>query len=107
MNITIVRLGGTTKQCEFEGFDTPRPWVRLRYPGGAGIWAFALAHGGIEAKRGTLPEWRIAEADLAVLRALGRAEKLRFATVPFARGQLVRPTKPRKQPSQKQLELFK
>lgn len=107
MSIAIVHLGGTTKTCELEGFDPPRPWVRLRYPNGGGIFAFALAHGGIESKRGTLPEWRIEEADLALLRAEARAAGIRFATVPFARGQSLRPTKPRKPASQKQLELFK
>jgi len=107
MNIRIVHLGGTEKVCEFDGFDGPRPWARLRYPNGGGVWAFALAHGGIEAKRGTLPEWRIAEVDLAMLRAEGRAAGLHFATVPFARGKAARPVKPRKAPPQKQLELFK
>lgn len=107
MKITIVHLGGTEKICEFDDFDPPRPWVKLRYPCGGGVWAFALAHGGIEAKRATLPEWRITDADLATLRAMAREAGIHFATVPFARGQARRPVKPRKPPPQKQLELFK
>jgi len=106
MTVTIIHIGGTTKLCTFDGFDPPRPWVRLRYPNGGGLWAFALAHGGIEAKRGTLPEWRISDEDLTTLRALARDGGISFRSVPFARAQQQRPGKPRKPVPQKQLELF-
>jgi len=107
VNVTIVHLGGTEKVCEFSGYDAPRPWVRLRYPSGGGLWSFSLAHGGIESKRGTLPEWRIADPDLATLRAEAKGLGITFRSVPFARGQLQRPGKPRKNTPQRQLELFK
>ncbi len=105
-HVKIVHIGGTEKLTEFVGFDAPRPWIRLRYPGGGGIWSFALAHGGIEAKRGTLPEWRIDDAALDELRAEAKTAGIKFNTVPFARGQHVKPKAPRKKTEQKQLGLF-
>lgn len=110
MTVTIIHLGGVTKECELEGFDPPRPWVRLRYPGGGGLWAFSLAHGGIEAKRNTLPEWRITDADLITIRRLAKEQGIKFSAVPFARAKALhekqRPGAPRKKVSQKQLGLF-
>lgn len=106
MTVTIVHIGGTEKLCELECFDAPRPWIRLRYPNGGGVWSFALAHGGIEAKRGTMPEWRISDDDLATLRADAKALGIKFAIVPFARGQQVKPKSPRKKTPQKQMGLF-
>jgi len=44
MNIRIVHLGGTEKVCEFDGFDTPRPWARLRYPNGGGVLYTSSKH---------------------------------------------------------------
>lgn len=107
MNVTIVHLGGSTKLCDFDCFDAPRPWIRLRYPNGGGIWSFALAHGGIESKRGTMPEWRISDDDLATLRAAAKDLNIKFNTVPFARSQpAARPKAPREKTDQKTLELF-
>ncbi|HYQ30394.1 MAG TPA: hypothetical protein VER04_24360 [Polyangiaceae bacterium] len=106
MNVTIIHIGGTEKLCSFESFDAPRPWIRLRYPNGGGVWSFALAHGGIEAKRGTMPEWRISDADLATLRAEAKALDIKFTVVPFARSQRVKPGAPRKKTPQKQMGLF-
>jgi hypothetical protein len=70
------------------------------------VWSFALAHGGIEAKRGTMPEWRIGDDDLATLRAEAKALDIKFNVVPFARSQRVKPGAPRTKTPQKQMELF-
>lgn len=36
MKVTIVHVGGVEKVVDFESFDAPRPWIRLRYPNGGG-----------------------------------------------------------------------
>lgn len=110
MKVTIIHLGGSTKKCDLEEFDAPRPWVRLRYPGGGGVWAFSLAHGGIESKRNTLPEWRITDADLVTVRQLAKEQDIKFSAVPFKRAKMLhekqKPGAPRRKASQKQLDLF-
>lgn len=108
MTLTIVHIGGTSKEVEWVDFDAPRPWVRVRYPGGGGLFVFSLAHGGIECKRKELPQWRLSDPDLATLRAQAKALGIKFTAVPFARGRLKPlPGSPRKKPDQRQMELFK
>lgn len=106
MNVTIVHTGGSEKSVEFIGFDAPRPWIRVRYPNGGGVFSFALAHGAIEAKRSEHPQWRIAPKDLAKLRELATAEKVKFTIVRWAKYHAVKPRAPRRKTEQKQLGLF-
>jgi hypothetical protein len=107
MKLTIIHVGGSEKTVEFESFDAPRPWIRVRYPKGAGIFSFALAHGAIEHKRGESPQWFLAEDDLEKLRVAAREARIMFSPVPknHAVSQL-RPRRPRKKTDQKQLDLF-
>jgi hypothetical protein len=53
-----------------------------------------------------LPEWRVDDAALEELRAEAKAAGIKFAAVPFARGQQVKPKAPRKKTEQKQMGLF-
>lgn len=106
MKITIVHLSGTRKLVEFDHFDKPRPWAIVRYPNGGGLFSFALAHGGIECKRGTHPQWRVATEDLAKLREMATLEKVKFAVVRWAPHAKMAPRAPKKKTAQKQLGLF-
>lgn len=106
MILTIEHLGGATKHIEFEGFDAPRPWIRGRYPNGGGVYRFALAHGGIEHKRGEHPEWFILEGELETLREQARELKIKFSSKPRVKYQQLKPTKPRAKAPPKQAELF-
>lgn len=107
MKVTIVHLGGSRKLVEFEGFDAPRPWIRLRYPnGGGGLFSFGLAHGNIECKRSEHPQWRIATKDLATLREMATLEKVKFTVVRWAKHHAVKPRAPKKKTAQKQIGLF-
>lgn len=106
MKFKIEHLGGSKKEVEFIDLDAPRPWIRVRYPNGGGIFSFALAHGGIEHKRGEFPEWFIPEAKLEELRELARDAKIKFSPSPRPKFQQLKPSKPRKKTEQKQLGLF-
>lgn len=100
MKVTIVHVGGTEKEVEFESFDAPRPWIRLRCPGGGGLFSFALAHGGIECGRKLTPEWRVSDADLETLRAMALAEKVKFAVKAYAPYRHTLPGAPKKKTDQ-------
>ena len=106
MLVTIIHIGGTEKIVEFEGFDAPRPWARLRFPAGAGLFNFALAHGGIECKRTGTPDWRISEADLEAIRAEARGQKIKFAVKPWVPYRRTLPGAPKKKTDQRTLSLF-
>lgn len=106
MKVTIVHVGGVEKVVDFESFDAPRPWIRLRYPNGGGLFSFALSHGGIECKRSLTPEWRVSDADLEALREQARAEKIKFTEKRYAPYQRTLPGAPKKKTDQKTLELF-
>lgn len=106
MVVTIIHVGGTEKAVDFEGFDAPRPWARLRFPAGAGLYNFALAHGGIECMRTQTPDWRICEADLETIRTAARAQKIKFAVKPWAPFRRTPPGRPRKKTDQRTLSLF-
>lgn len=106
MKITIIHFGGTEKLVELESFAAPRPWVCLRYPGGGGLFSFALAHGGIECKRSLTPEWRICEAELETLREQARALKIKFTVVEYRPHVRAKPGAPLKKTPQEQVELF-
>lgn len=107
MKLTIIHISGSEKTVEFVGFDAPRPWIRVRYPNGGGVFSFAFAHGAIEHKRGESPQWFLAEDNLETLRGVAREAKIAFSPVPktHAVNQL-RPRRPRKKTDQKQLDLF-
>jgi len=106
MLVTIIHVGGTEKVVDFESFDAPRPWARLRFPAGAGLFNFALAHGGIECKRSKTPDWRICEADLETIRAEARAQKIKFTVKPWVPYRRSLPGAPRKKTDQRTLSLF-
>ena len=100
--LTIVHLGGTEKTVEFEGLIPTGGWVQVRYPNGGGCYSFALAHGGIEAKRGEPATWRLADSDLEAARALAKIEKVKWRK-PRCPG---RPKKPRTKAMSKQIGMF-
>ncbi len=107
MIIEIVSLGGATKSCEFSGFLHRGGWFQVRYPGGAGLWAFSLRHGKMEAKRGEHAQWRIAKPEqLNELRELATKEGVKFSIqTPRAKKQN-RPARPAIAPKQRQMEMF-
>lgn len=106
MNVTIIHVGGTEKVVDFESFDAPRPWARLRYPGGAGLYNLALAHGGIECKRSQTPDWYINPIDLEAIRDQARALKIKFTVKEWAPYRRQLPGAPKKKLVQRTLPLF-
>jgi hypothetical protein len=104
--VDIVSLGGLVKTCDFCGFLGRGGWFQVRYPGGAGLWAFSLRHGKMEAERGEHSQWSVAPAHLEAVRALAKEEKVKFTLqTPKAKKQN-RPARPVTPPKQRQTEMF-
>jgi len=106
-DIDIISLGGLLKTVQFSGFLHRGGWFQVRYPGGAGLWAFSLRHGNMEAKRGEHPQWRIAKPEqLTEPRELAIKEGVKFSIqTPRAKKQN-RPARPVIPPKQRQTEMF-
>lgn len=104
--VDIVSLGGLVKTCDFCGFLAKGGWFQIRYPGGAGLWAFSLRHGKMEAKRHEHSQWSVAPADLETLRAMAKEQDIKFSLqTPKAKKQN-RPKHPAIPPKQRQTEMF-
>lgn len=106
-NVTITNIGsGAAKVCEFCGFLSRGGWFQVRYPGGAGLWAFSLRHGLMEAKRGEHSQWRIDEAQLEELRSEARAAGIKFTLQTKRAKRRNRPARPADSVAQRQTEMF-
>lgn len=106
-NVTIQNIGsGATKVCEFCGFLARGGWFQVRYPGGAGLWAFSLRHGLMEAKRGEHSKWRIDPEQLEELRAEARLKEIKFSTQTKRAKKRNKPTRPAQGVAQRQTEMF-
>lgn len=105
--IKIVSLGGAEKVCRFAGFLSRGGWFQVRYPGGAGLFAFSLRHGRIECKRGEHAKWRVASNEqLDAIRAEARRLEIKFSTeTPRARIKN-KPARPAESVAQRQGVLF-
>jgi len=106
-NVTIQNIGsGATKVCEFCGFLARGGWFQVRYPGGAGLWAFSLRHGLMEAKRGEHAKWRIDAEQLETLRAEARAARIKFSVETKRASRKARPRRPAEGVAQRQTEMW-
>jgi hypothetical protein len=106
-NVTIINIGsGATKVCEFCGFLARGGWFQVRYPGGAGLWAFSLRHGNMEAKRGEHAKWKILAEDLEILRALAKEGGVKFTLQTPRAKRRNKPARPAESVAQRQTEMF-
>lgn len=105
-NVTIMNIGsGATKVCEFCGFLARGGWFQVRYSGGAGLWAFSLRHGNMEAERGEHAKWKVQAEDLEILRALAKEAGVKF-TLQVRTKKRDRPKRPAESVAQRQTEMF-
>lgn len=96
-----------TKLVPFCGWLYRGGWFQIRYPGGAGLWAFSLRHGRMEHKRGEHPSWFIAAAELDRVRAVAREEKVEFSVETPRAKKKGKPGQPKLSPSERQMEFGK